>query len=274
VAARSVARAGLGDRLLRGAGRVQAGSPRLLGSEPPPAHPHALRALPRPASPSPPWICGYAQRASAPCTWAKASVPSRIYAPSAPRCCVHGRQRQGRSVARAEGPRHRRPRLRMLSKPAGCSSPDGAISSPARPRRFPQPLWTTTAAYAGACTVMAAVVCRGNNTGWPLPTLPASGGARWPARSGSRTNCRQGTPVCAAARGPVSAAADTASPLDCPRRPLGCQATFLPPVGSATCANNRCALPRPSAPRGGTAVGTGAAALRPCCWFLSPPIPL
>ncbi len=229
---------------------MQAGSPRLLGSEPPPAHPHALRALPRPASPSPPWICGYAQRASAP------------------------RQRQGRSVARAEGPRHRRPRLRMLSKPAGCSSPDGAISSPARPRRFPQPLWTTTAAYAGACTVMAAVVCRGNNTGWPLPTLPASGGARWPARSGSRTNCRQGTPVCAAARGPVSAAADTASPPDCPRALLGCQAAFRPPVGSATRANSRCALPRPSAPRGGTAVGTGAAALRPCCWFLSPPIPL
>src|SRR5205823_6372555 len=63
------------------------------------------------------------------------------------------------------------------------------------------------------------------------------------------------------------------SPLDCPRAPLGCQATFRPPVGSATRANSSCALPRPSAPRGGAAVGTGAAALRPCDSFLSPPIP-
>jgi len=44
------------------------------------------------------------QRVSAPCTWAKASVPSRTYAPSAPRRCAHGSERQGRSVARAEGP--------------------------------------------------------------------------------------------------------------------------------------------------------------------------
>ena len=40
---------------------------------------------------------------------------------------------------------------------------------------------------------------------------------------------RQGTPVSAAARGPVSAAADTASPLDCPRGWLGCQAMSGPP---------------------------------------------
>jgi hypothetical protein len=66
--------------------------------------PHALRALPRPASPSPPWICGRAQRASAPCPWAQSSVPSRTCAPSAPRCCAHGRERQGRSVERATRP--------------------------------------------------------------------------------------------------------------------------------------------------------------------------
>jgi hypothetical protein len=39
----------------------------------------------------------------------------------------------------------------------------------------------------------------------------------------------QGTPVSAAARGLVSAAADPASPLHCPHEPLGCQATFWPP---------------------------------------------
>ena len=60
----------------------------------------------------------------------------------------------------------------------------------------------------------------------------------------------KGTPVCAAARGPVSAAAETASPLDCPRALLGCQATFLPPVGSATRSNSRYALPHRSAPQG------------------------
>jgi hypothetical protein len=29
---------------------------------------------------------------------------SQTCAPSAPRCCAHGRERQGRSVERAEGP--------------------------------------------------------------------------------------------------------------------------------------------------------------------------
>ena len=69
--------------------------------------------------------------------------------------------------------------------------------------------------------------------------------------SGSRTNGQQGTPVCAAARGPVCAAADTAPRLDSPRRLLGCQATFRPPVGAATRSNRRCALPYRSAPPGG-----------------------
>ena len=60
----------------------------------------------------------------------------------------------------------------------------------------------------------------------------------------------KGTPVCAATRGPVSAAADTPPPLHCPRAWLGCQAMFWPPVGSATRSNRRCALPPRSAPRG------------------------
>jgi len=55
------------------------------------------------------------------------------------------------------------------------------------------------------------------------------GGALGARRSGSRTSSRQGTPVCAAARGPVSAAADAASPPDCPRGLLSCQATASGP---------------------------------------------
>ena len=70
------------------------------------------------------------------------------------------------------------------------------------------------------------------------------------ATPGSRTSRHKGMPVCAAARGPVSAAAETAPPLDCPRALLGCQATFRPPVGSATRSNRHCALPYLSAPRG------------------------
>jgi len=56
----------------------------------PASSPHARRALPRPASPSPWWLCSYVQRASAPCTWAESSLPSRTSVPSAPRRCVHG----------------------------------------------------------------------------------------------------------------------------------------------------------------------------------------
>jgi hypothetical protein len=58
-----------------------------------------------------------------------------------------------------------------------------------------------------------------------------------------------GKPVCAAVGGPVRAAADTPSPLDCPRARLGCQAAFLPPVGSATRSNRYGALPHRVAPR-------------------------
>ena len=81
--------------------------------------------------------------------------------------------------------------------------------------------------------------------------------------SGSRPNCRAGTPVCAAARGPVCAAADPASRPDSPRGPLGCRAALRPPVGAATRANGRCALPSDPPPVG-IEDGTGAAALCPC----------
>ena len=82
----------------------------------------ALRARPRPASPSPLWLCGHASRASAPCTWAKASVSSRTDAPSAPRCCAHGQEREGRSVERVTPPRPRRPRLCPEAHRRGAAS--------------------------------------------------------------------------------------------------------------------------------------------------------
>jgi hypothetical protein len=50
--------------------------------------------------------------------------------------------------------------------------------------------------------------------------------------------------------GQCSHAQTDAARLDCPRLALGCQATFWPPVGSATRSNSRCALPHPSAPLG------------------------
>ncbi len=163
---------------------------------------------------------------------------------------------------------------RMLSSQAGCPSLLSHSSSPAGVRCFPQRVWTTRwskhwrllghsrrglprqrhgAAPAGPASLYRCAV--------------ESGG-------GSRTNGQQGTPVCAAARGPVSAAAETAPPLDYPRAPLGSQATFRPPVGSATHSNRRCALPPLAAPQGAHMEGTGAAALCPCHCFLSPLHPL
>jgi hypothetical protein len=115
-------------------------------------------------------------------------------------------RRQGRSVAWAEGPRHRRPRLRHRTRRRGAAS---AASRPTQ---------------------------------------------------SSRTNGRIGMLVCAAARGPVRAAAETAPPLHCPRLAPGCQATFWSPVGAATRSNGRCALPYQLAPQG-TQEGTGTAAL-------------
>jgi hypothetical protein len=111
--------------------------------------------------------------------------------------------------------------------------------------------------------------CGGQAQALRLTPLSMAGGAahRWrhavAGGSGSRTSGRPGVPVCAAARGPVSAAADTPSPPDCPHALLGCQAAFRPPVGAATRSNSRCALPHLVAPQGAAKEGTGAAALWP-----------
>jgi hypothetical protein len=66
----------------------------------------------------------------------------------------------------------------------------------------------------------------------------------------SRTSDRTCVPACAAARGPVSTAAVTLSPLDCPRCLPGCQAMLRPPVGAATRSNRCGALPHLVAPEG------------------------
>ena len=96
-----------------------------LGRRPP----RAARAPRR--HPHPPWIRGRAQRAAAPCPWATASVPSRTCTPSVPHRCTHGKERQGRSVERAEGPLHRRPRLRHRTRRRGAAS---AASRPPQAR--------------------------------------------------------------------------------------------------------------------------------------------
>ena len=68
-----------------------------------------------------------------------------------------------------------------------------------------------------------------SSTAAPSHTLPRRCLRGVQATPGSGALCRHGTLVSAAARGPVSAAPDTASPLDCPRWLLGCQAMFRPP---------------------------------------------
>ena len=75
---------------------------------------------------------------------------------------------------------------------------------------------------------------------------PASAASR-PTQS-SRTHGRIGIPVCTAVGGPVRAAAEAASPLDCPRGLLGSQTTYWFPVGVATRSHSRCALPVPRMP--------------------------
>ena len=97
--------------------------------------------------------------------------------------------------------------------------------------------------------------CRG-------PRLPAPGEAYAAGSSGSRTNGQQGTPVCAAARGPVCAAADTrhgwtapaggwaARPCSAPlvgahalERMLRLCPHLRPPGGAQGRHRRRCALP-------------------------------
>src|SRR5215475_7118886 len=69
-----------------------------------------------------------------------------------------------------------------------------------------------------------------SSTAAPSHTPPRRGLRGFQATTGSRSLCRHGMPVCAAARGSVSAAADIPLPLDCPRAWLGCQAAFLLPI--------------------------------------------
>ena len=104
-------------------------------------------------------------------------IPGRA-AGSGPVCTAL--RRQGRAVARAKSPRHRRLRLRHEIHRRGNAS---AASRPSQARAR-----------------VAETVCQ------------------------------------------------SASPLDCPRARLGCQAMFWPPVGSATRSNRRCALPHLIAP--------------------------
>jgi len=143
----------------------------------------------------------------------------------------------------------------LLPSQAECATHTCGTSSPAGARRFPQPLWTTH-----GCVRLRSDGRRG------VPEQPHGAGlpcaaSRWRSAvaggRGSRTNGRQGMPVCVAVGGPVSAAADTPAPLDCPRLALGCQATFRPPIGSATRSNGRCALPHLHAPQGAHTEGTG-----------------
>jgi len=179
----------------------------------------------------------------------------------------------GEAVARATHARPVSSATSLLSSRCspskqGAQPPTSGKSSTVSVIGFPQALCTTRCCMTGACAAPAAAVCPGSGTELPTPWRRAVAGGR-----GSRTSCRKCRPVSAAARGPVSAAAETPSPPDCPRGLPGCQATFWPPVGSATRSNRGCALPSPIRPPRGTVVSTGAAALCPCRRFLSPLYP-
>src|SRR5262249_21360369 len=83
----------------------------------------------------------------------------------------------------------------------------------------------------------------------------------------------QGTPISTAARRLVSAAADPASPLDCPTNRWAARRHFGPRRrGNAL--ERGCALPYQPAPREAPKAGTGAAALCPCRECLPPHNPL
>ena len=81
-------------------------------------------------------------------------------------------------------------------------------------------------------------------------------------------------PVCATVRRPVRAAAATAPPLDCPREPLGCQATFWPPSARQRARTDAVPCLPNTLPRRLTKKGTGTAVRCPCRSFLTPHTPL
>ena len=167
----------------------------------------------------------------------QALTPARSYTPWSAQAAVWGRPRlalpaAGKAlVARRSG-----------SRPSGIPGTPGRAAGK-RASRY-------GAEVAGSFGRAGRRPTPPSSTAAPSHTPPRPCLRGFQATQSSRTNGHSGTPVCAAARGPVSAAADTASPLDCPREPLGCQATFRPPIGSATRSNGCCALPHPSAPQG------------------------
>ena len=137
------------------------------------------------------------------------------------------------------------PQAHHPSSPDSSRSPDAAVP-------FPQRVWITPRRTHARLRRDNRGGVPGERPGAAIGS-PASCWRRTVANGpGSRSSCRYGTPVCAAARGPVCAAADTAPRLDSPLARLGCQATFRPPVGAATRSNGCCALPCRSAPRRGT----------------------
>ena len=156
----------------------------------------------------------------------QALPPARSYTPWSAQAAVWGRQR----LAPRGG---RRPWL-----------------APERCPRDPSPRFRHSAEAAGSCGRAGHRPTPPSSTAAPSHTPPRRGLRGVQATPGSRTSGQKGMPVCAAVGGPVSAAADTPAPLDCPREPLGCQAAFLPPIGSATRSNSRYALPHRSAPQG------------------------
>ena len=143
-------------------------------------------------------------------------IPGRA-AGSGPVCTAL--RREGRAVARAKSPRHRRLRLRHEIHRRGNAS---AASRPSQARAR-----------------VAETVCQSAQppADWSVQRLRQR--RRWtaPAHSWAARRCSG------------------------------------PPVGAATRSNRRCALPPRSAPQGAHTEGTGAAALCPCRWFLSPPSP-
>ena len=104
------------------------------------------------------------------------------------------------------------------------------------------------------------------------PPRRASAVSRPP--QGSRTSGRNGTPVCAAVRGPVSAAAQKdAAPLDCPRLRWAARRCSGPPSARQRARTDAAPCLTSLPPRGLTKEGTGAAALCPCGWIPLAPTP-